>query len=141
MKNVTYILIVAVAATFTASAAAPVQANDFGWGPIQIDIPGVCPKPCPRPVPQCRYSVTLYHPISGGVVWSTIATSQSQATQIANNYRRQHWKIWKYNGIGQELHSRQFSSYYAAEKYEPPKKLLGFNKRYVRAGKVSVQKL
>ncbi len=135
MKNVAYLLLAAVA--LTSFNTSPIQAKDLNWGPIEIEIPGYCPKPIQRH----RHRVTLYHPISGGVVWSTVVNSRSQADSVADRYRRQHWKIWKYNGIGQELHSRQFSSYRAADKYDPPKKLLGFNKRYVRAGRVSVRKL
>ncbi|MEW4564431.1 hypothetical protein AB1K70_17965 [Bremerella sp. JC770] len=139
MKNVTLLLLAAVALTSFSTTTA--VAKDLNWGPIQIDIPGYCPKPGDKPKPRHRYRVTLYHPISGGVVYSRVANSSQDADRIADNYRRQHWKIWKYNGIGQELQSRQFSSYNAANRYQPPKKILGFNKRYVKAGRVSVRRI
>ena len=139
MKNVTYALLIAVT---LASFTTPLAAKDLNLGPIQIDIPGWCPpKPGDRPQPKRRYRVTLYHPVSGGVVWSSIANSTAQMDRIADNYRRQHWKIWKYNGIGEPTHSKQFSSYNAAAKYKPKFKILGINKQYVKAGRVSVRRL
>ncbi|PQO28842.1 hypothetical protein [Blastopirellula marina] len=139
MKRVTSLLLVAVA---FAAITSQVSAKDFQVGPIQIDVPGWCPpQPKPRPVPQRRYRVTLYHPLSGGVVWSSVANSQRDADRIADTYRRQHWKVWKYNGIGEPTHSKQFNSYSGADRYKPKFKILGLNKQYVKAGRVSVQRI
>ncbi|PQO37777.1 hypothetical protein DTL21_07480 [Bremerella cremea] len=139
MKRITSLLLVAVA---FAAITSQVSAKDLKLGPIQIDIPGWCPpNPGQGERPATRYRVTLYHPLSGGVVWSSIATSRADADRIANNYRRQHWKIWKYNGIGEPTHSKQFGSYSAADRYKPKFKILGINKQYVRAGRVSMQRI
>lgn len=85
------------------------------------------------------YRVELKHPRTGGVVSSRVVDTAAQADALRSKYAKQHWKFWKYHGIGEPLRQRRFGSESAARNYKPPIGII--QSQSVEAGRVTVTEI
>jgi hypothetical protein len=85
---------------------------------------------------ETRWVVTLYHPSTGGVVYSTQAETALAAEAQKVSYTQYHWRFWKYLGIGEPMHDKMFSSKSAADNYKPAIGIIA--EQYTKAGRVLV---
>ena len=88
-----------------------------------------------------QYHITLKHPVSKRIIFSKLVASGGKANMLMSQYRQYHWKLWKYNGIGQSLKSRLFTNKHQALEFTPPSHFLGFEQQYVQRGLVSVEEV
>ena len=85
---------------------------------------------------ETRWVVTLYHPSTGGVVYSTQLESAAAAQAQKAAWGKYHWRFWKYIGVGKPMNDRMFTSKSAADNYKP--KFGVIVKQYTQAGRVAV---
>jgi len=87
-----------------------------------------------------RYRVTLNHPHTGGVVYTTIVSTKEEAECIQDQYSQIHWKIWKAPDHS-PWSTKRFSNYDSAQAFSPQNNTTDLMTEYVRPGEVSVVKL
>jgi hypothetical protein len=85
---------------------------------------------------ETRWVITLYHPSSGGVVYSTQAETALAAEAQKVAYAKYHWRFWKYFGIGESMHDKMFSSKSGADNHQPAFGIIA--EQYTKAGRVTV---
>lgn len=114
--------------------------------PVNITPPPVniiTPPPVVDPPPQQQpvYTVKLYHPVTGGLVFNKTVTGTLTMESRKSYYERMHWRIWRFNGIEEDTKYRRFDSAREAHNYNPGSSLLGFYTNRVRQGRVVVTQI
>lgn len=113
---------------FTATAAlslATVAASTAPAHALCIKLPGIqlgCeggsnPVQPPEPEVEARYSVTQRDPHTRSVVREFGPTTQARANQVKRQFERTHYVVYRYAGIGEQVHTKRFASRALAQNY------------------------
>lgn len=105
-------LSVAAVTTFT---NAPAHAFCIELPGIRLGCSGEKTPVTPPSAPQ--YSVIYKNPHTRSIVRRFGPVDKAAATQKQHEFQRIHYAIFRYAGIGEQVHTRAFSSSYAAQNY------------------------
>ncbi len=84
---------------------------------IQLGCDGGETTPGEKPAPEVQYTVIQKNPHTKSVVRQFGPVNKARATQKQRQFQRTHYAIFRYAGIGEQVHTRRFSSRTAAQNY------------------------
>lgn len=113
---------VLLTATTALSLAAVTTFTNAPAHALCIDLPGIkigCDGGSTpvKPTPEPQYSVVQKNPHTQSIVRRFGPTDRENATRMQQAFQRKHYAIFRYAGIGEQVHTRAFPSRYAAQNY------------------------
>ncbi len=110
-------------ATTALSLASVATFNQTPAHALCIDLPGIkigCngdTKTPKKPAPVKQYSVIQKNPHTNSIVQSFGPVDHESATQKQREFQQVHYAIFRYLGIGEQVHTRAFPNSFQAQNY------------------------